>query len=54
MAHRTDLPPEQDSPAPPRPSRILAEPATVEACQQDYSAAPDVRSRLDAQIRGHR
>jgi hypothetical protein len=37
----------------PRPNPILAEPATIDACRADYAAAPDVRSRLDAQIRGH-
>jgi hypothetical protein len=45
----TDKPPEQPSPTAPRPNRILAEPATVEACQQDYAGAADVRQTLAAQ-----
>ena len=49
MANRTDQPPEQPSPAAdltPQPSRIMAEPATVQSCQQDYADSADVRSRL--------
>jgi hypothetical protein len=38
----------------PRPNQILAEPATVQACQQDYADSADVRERLDEQIRGGR
>jgi hypothetical protein len=45
----TDKPPEQHSPTAPRPNRILAEPATVEACQQDYAGAADVRQTLAVQ-----
>lgn len=33
----------------PRPNQILAEPATVDACQQDYANAVDVRQTLAAQ-----
>ncbi|MFI1371324.1 hypothetical protein ACH4UY_04840 [Streptomyces longwoodensis] len=33
----------------PRPNPILAEPATVQRCQDDYAAAEDVRSRLAEQ-----
>ncbi|MFB7597231.1 hypothetical protein [Streptomyces sp. NPDC056160] len=33
----------------PRPNAVLAEPATVQACQQDYAAAADVRQTLAAQ-----
>lgn len=33
----------------PRPNPILAEPATVQACQQDYADAADVRQTLAAQ-----
>ncbi|MFF8953865.1 hypothetical protein ACF09I_34465 [Streptomyces sp. NPDC014940] len=46
MANRTDQPPEQHSPAQPQPNQILAEPATPQACQQDYADAADVRGRL--------
>jgi hypothetical protein len=53
MANRTDQPPEQPSLAP-RPSQILAEPATVQACQADYAAAGDVRARMDQQTNGGR
>lgn len=39
----------------PRPNPILAQPATVQACQQDYAAAADVRQTLAAQeARAHR
>ncbi|MFD5656948.1 hypothetical protein [Streptomyces hirsutus] len=30
----------------PQPSEAASEPATVEACQRDYAAAADIRSRL--------
>ncbi|WP_158810644.1 hypothetical protein [Streptomyces leeuwenhoekii] len=30
----------------PQPSQIATEPATVEACQQDYAQAADIRRRL--------
>lgn len=30
----------------PQPNRVLAEPATVEACRSDYDAGADVRARL--------
>ena len=33
----------------PRANQIMAEPATVQACQQDYDAAADVRQTLAAQ-----
>lgn len=33
----------------PQPNAILAEPATVEACQQDYDAAADVRQTMAQQ-----
>ena len=33
----------------PQPNQIMAEPATVQACQQDYDAAVDVRQTLAAQ-----
>jgi hypothetical protein len=33
----------------PQPNRILAEPATVQACAADYAAAADVRQTLAAQ-----
>ncbi|MCG0066287.1 hypothetical protein L0F81_23850 [Streptomyces tricolor] len=37
--------PEERDPAP-KPNPISGEPATVEACQQDYADADDVRRRL--------
>jgi hypothetical protein len=51
VTNRTDQPPEQPSPASltPQPDQILAEPATVQACQQDYAAGADVRQTLAAQ-----
>jgi len=33
----------------PRPSQILAEPATVQACNADYAQAVEVRQTLAAQ-----
>ena len=42
---RNERPPEQPS-LTPQPNQIMAEPATVESCQQDYADASDVRSRL--------
>lgn len=50
MAHRTDQPAPQPTPEPPRPNPIFRQPATVQACQQDYEAGADVRRRLDQQI----
>jgi hypothetical protein len=32
-----------------RPNAILAEPATIAACQADYEAGGDIRERLDQQ-----
>ncbi|MEU9670374.1 hypothetical protein AB0E25_33335 [Streptomyces bobili] len=49
MTQGTDNPPDQHSPAAPRPNQILAQPATVAACQQDYADAVDVRQTLAAQ-----
>ncbi|MFE7273022.1 hypothetical protein [Streptomyces sp. NPDC057623] len=49
MPERIHQPPDQPSPEPdltPQPSLIVAEPATVQACQQDYADASDVRLRL--------
>lgn len=37
MAHRTDQPPDQPSPAK-QPNRIMSEPATPAACTQDRNA----------------
>lgn len=45
MPERTDQAPDQPS-LTPQPNRIMSEPATPEACQQDYADAADVRSRL--------
>lgn len=33
----------------PPPNRILAEPATVDACRADYNAAAEIRQTLAAQ-----
>jgi hypothetical protein len=51
MAHRTDQQQQQPSPAPltPRPNPILAEPATPQACAEDYAAGADVRRAMDQQ-----
>lgn len=38
----------------PQPNQILAEPATVHACQQDYAAAADVRQTMTQQEAGQR
>jgi hypothetical protein len=38
--------PEAEQDLTPQPSPILHQPATVEACQQDYAAAADIRARL--------
>jgi hypothetical protein len=52
MAERTDQPTRQPTPA--RPNRILAEPATPQACAADYKAGADIRqtiARQDARTR---
>lgn len=49
MPESTDQPPEQPSPTQPQPSSVLAEPATVEACAQDYADGADVRHTMDQQ-----
>ncbi|MGW2933963.1 hypothetical protein ACWDA7_19410 [Streptomyces sp. NPDC001156] len=51
MPERTEHPPDQPSPASlaPQPSRVLTEPATVQACAADYAGADDVRRRMDQQ-----
>lgn len=47
MAEPTQTPPEQPSPSlTPQPNQILTQPATVENCRADYTAAADVRGRL--------
>jgi hypothetical protein len=46
---RTDQPDPQPTPAPPQPNQILAEPATVAACQQDYANGADVREVMAQQ-----
>lgn len=51
---RTQQPPDQPTPAPPRPNQILAEPATVGACQRDYASPAAIRVRHAAQHRGQR
>ncbi|QTU45625.1 homocysteine S-methyltransferase family protein [Streptomyces scabiei] len=50
MGHATDQTPAQPTPEPPRENPIFRQPATVQACQQDYEAGADVRRRLDQQI----
>jgi hypothetical protein len=51
MAHRTDQPPEQHTPAPwsAPPGRILSEPGTVDQCRADYEDGAEVRQTLAAQ-----
>ncbi len=52
MPERTDQSPEQPTPEPdltPQPNPITAEPASVEACQQDYAEAADVRRTIAQQ-----
>ncbi|MFI2761372.1 hypothetical protein ACH5A3_21260 [Streptomyces echinatus] len=55
MEHGTSPPPGPPTPAPlaPQPNRVLAEPATVEACRADYVAGADVRQTLAAQEARH-
>lgn len=43
---RTDRTTPRPSPEPPQPSRVVAEPATVEACAEDLAARPDVSANL--------
>jgi hypothetical protein len=46
----TQSTPDQPSPTlTPQPNRIIAEPATVAACQRDYAQASEVRQTLAAQ-----
>lgn len=43
---------EQPQPSPtltPQPNRIIAEPATVAACQRDYTQGAEVRATLATQ-----
>lgn len=53
---RTDQPTPEPIPTAqtPQPNRILAEPATVAACQAEYEAAADVRAVMDKQQARHR
>lgn len=44
----TQQPPEQPT-LTPQPNRILAEPATVEACARDYANAATVRDTIAQQ-----
>lgn len=37
--------------SPMRPSRIVDEPATIDACRRDYDAAALLRARVDRQLR---
>lgn len=46
--HRDDAP---ALPTLPRPSSVLAEPATVQACARDYASAADVRRTMGTQTR---
>ncbi|MEU2062884.1 hypothetical protein [Streptomyces sp. NPDC013455] len=46
---RTDQPNPQPSPAQPQPNQILAQPATVQACAEDYVAGADVRQAMNRQ-----
>lgn len=51
MPDSTQQPQAQPTPTSraPQPNRIIAEPATVQACAADYAAAADVRQTLAAQ-----
>jgi hypothetical protein len=56
VTNRTDETPDQPSPADltPQPNQILAEPATVQACAEDYADGADVREVLAQQERNQR
>lgn len=43
---RTEQEQPQPTPAQPQPTPIYRQPATVEACQQDYADGADIRQRL--------
>lgn len=44
---RTDQEPQQPTPPQqPKPNPLFRQPATVEACQADYTAGSDIRRRL--------
>lgn len=45
MPERTEQPDQQPTPAPELPP-LYRQPATVEACQQDYAEGADIRRRL--------
>jgi len=49
VQERTDQPSREPSPRAPQENKILAEPATVQACRADYDAGADVRQTLAAQ-----
>ncbi|WP_159027525.1 hypothetical protein [Streptomyces sp. NRRL S-1896] len=50
MQERTHAQPQPPTPPlTPQPNRILAEPATIDACARDYAQAADVRQALAAQ-----
>jgi hypothetical protein len=54
MPQPTQQPPDQPTRTP-QPNRILAEPATVQACTRDYADAADVRQTMaQQQARGKR
>ncbi|MEV7793400.1 hypothetical protein AB0O68_15615 [Streptomyces sp. NPDC087512] len=38
--------PEAEKDLTPQPNQVMAEPATVQACQADYAAGADIRERL--------
>ncbi|MDQ0943291.1 hypothetical protein [Streptomyces sp. V1I1] len=46
MPEVTDQPPEQPSPAQPRPNPIVDAPATVEACAEDFASGASVRAQM--------
>jgi len=56
VTNRTDQQGEQPTPAPltPQPNQILAQPATVQACAQDYADGNDVRQVMAQQERRQR
>lgn len=54
MTEPTEQEPEVEPDLTPRESRILAEAATVEACQADYDAAADIRDAIARRERRNR
>jgi len=49
MPDRSGQPQNQPTPTQPQPNQIIAQPATVAACQQDYANGASVRATLTTQ-----